>query len=49
LRLITDGLTDQQIADRLFISRRTASKHVESILAKLNVDSRRAAAAFVKT
>jgi non-specific serine/threonine protein kinase len=47
LRLITDGLTDQQIADRLFISRRTASKHVESILAKLNVDSRRAAASLL--
>ncbi len=45
LRLITDGLTDREIADRLFIARRTASKHVEAILAKLGVSSRREAAA----
>jgi non-specific serine/threonine protein kinase len=44
LRLVAEGLTDREIADRLFISRRTASKHVEAILAKLRVDSRRAAA-----
>ena len=44
LRLIAERLTDKEIADRLFISRRTASKHVEAILAKLGVDSRRAAA-----
>lgn len=44
LRLVTDGLTDREIADRLFIARRTASKHVEAILAKLDVSSRRAAA-----
>ena len=44
LRLITDGLTDREIADRLFIARRTASKHVEAILAKLRVSSRREAA-----
>ena len=29
------GLTDQQIADELFISRRTVTKHVEHILGKL--------------
>jgi DNA-binding NarL/FixJ family response regulator len=44
LRLVAEGLTDKEIADRLFISRRTVSKHVESILAKLGVESRRAAA-----
>jgi non-specific serine/threonine protein kinase len=49
LRLVAMGLTDQEIADQLFISRRTASKHVESILAKLNVGSRRAAALVVIT
>jgi predicted ATPase/DNA-binding CsgD family transcriptional regulator/DNA-binding XRE family transcriptional regulator len=44
LRLLVDGCTDREIADQLFISRRTASKHVEAILAKLGVPSRRAAA-----
>lgn len=32
LRLIADGLTDQAIADALFISRRTVSGHVIHIL-----------------
>jgi non-specific serine/threonine protein kinase len=45
LRLVAEGLTDREIADRLFISRRTVSKHVEAILAKLGVASRREAAA----
>jgi DNA-binding CsgD family transcriptional regulator/tetratricopeptide (TPR) repeat protein len=45
LCLLVDGLTDREIAERLFISRRTASKHVEAILAKLGAPSRRAAAA----
>jgi DNA-binding CsgD family transcriptional regulator len=39
------GRTDREIADALFISRRTASKHVEGILAKLGVGSRGAAVA----
>jgi ATP/maltotriose-dependent transcriptional regulator MalT len=45
LRLVIEGLTDREIADSLFIARRTASKHVESILGKLGVSSRGAAAA----
>jgi non-specific serine/threonine protein kinase len=42
---LIDGRTDREIAAHLFISRRTASKHVEAILAKLGVRSRGAAAA----
>jgi DNA-binding CsgD family transcriptional regulator len=45
LRLLAEGRTDREIADALFISRRTASNHVAAILAKLGVPSRRAAAA----
>jgi non-specific serine/threonine protein kinase len=44
LRLVVEGLTDREIAGALFIARRTASKHVESILDKLGVTSRGAAA-----
>jgi excisionase family DNA binding protein len=46
LRLLTTGRSDKEIADVLFITRRTASKHVSAILAKLEVDSRTAAVAF---
>jgi non-specific serine/threonine protein kinase len=45
MRLLAAGRSDHQIADALFITRRTASKHVSSILAKLGVQSRTAAAA----
>ena len=45
LRHLSAGRTDREIAEILFISRRTASKHVEAILAKLGVRSRGAAAA----
>ncbi|HKN57000.1 MAG TPA: LuxR C-terminal-related transcriptional regulator, partial [Amycolatopsis sp.] len=38
--LITDGLSNQEIADRLVISRRTAEGHVNRILRKLGFDSR---------
>ncbi|MGC4105986.1 MAG: LuxR C-terminal-related transcriptional regulator [Thermomicrobiales bacterium] len=46
LVLVADGLTDRQIAERLFISRPTASKHVKAIMTKLGVHSRSAAAAI---
>jgi DNA-binding NarL/FixJ family response regulator len=46
LSLVVAGRTDQQIADALFVSRRTATTHVANILNKLGVDSRTTAAAF---
>ena len=41
LRLVADGRTDRDIADALFIGRRTVSWHVSAILAKLGVATRR--------
>jgi DNA-binding NarL/FixJ family response regulator len=50
LELLTEGLEQEQIARRLFISPRTVAKHVEHILAKLGVRSRaQAVAAAMRT
>jgi DNA-binding CsgD family transcriptional regulator len=46
LRLVADGRSNGQIAEELFISRKTASVHVSNILAKLGVTSRGEAAAL---
>ncbi len=46
LRLLAQGLTDREIAEALFVSRRTASDHVGHILCKLDARSRSDAAAF---
>jgi DNA-binding NarL/FixJ family response regulator len=43
--LIVAGRSDRAIADALFISHRTASKHVSAILAKLDAISRAEVAA----
>ncbi len=43
LRLLTQGKTNQEIGDELFISHRTAGTHVANILGKLGVHSRAAA------
>jgi predicted ATPase/DNA-binding CsgD family transcriptional regulator len=45
-RLLVGGKTDREIGETLFISPRTTSKHVGSILAKLAVTSRGEAAVF---
>ncbi|MCX4746632.1 AAA family ATPase [Kitasatospora sp. NBC_01287] len=46
LRLLTEGRTNRQIAEQLFISPKTASVHVSNILAKLEVSGRGEAAAL---
>ncbi|MGH2615503.1 MAG: response regulator transcription factor, partial [Thermomicrobiales bacterium] len=45
LRLLVEGRSDKEIAAALFVSPRTATTHVTSILGKLGVTSRTAAAA----
>ena len=46
LLLVANGLSNGQIAEQLFISRKTASVHVSNILAKLGVSTRVEAAAL---
>lgn len=46
LALVCQRLTDPEIAERLFISRKTAGHHVGNILGKLGAASRREAAAI---
>jgi DNA-binding CsgD family transcriptional regulator/tetratricopeptide (TPR) repeat protein len=44
LKLVREGLTDAEIAQRLVLSVKTVNHHVAAILAKLGVDNRREAA-----
>jgi DNA-binding CsgD family transcriptional regulator/tetratricopeptide (TPR) repeat protein len=48
IRLVAAGRSNQQIADALFITRKTASVHVSNILRKLGVSSRVDAAAVAQ-
>ncbi len=43
LRLLEDGLTNAELADRLFLSVKTVDHHVSAILGKLDVTKRREA------
>jgi DNA-binding NarL/FixJ family response regulator len=46
LRLMTEGLTNAQIAEQLFLSPKTVSSHLVSIFGKLGVTSRARATRF---
>jgi len=46
LRLVADGLTNVEIAERLYLSDKTVKSHVSNILAKLRLTDRTQAAIF---
>jgi len=46
VRLIAAGLTNQAIAERLFLSEKTVARHVSNIFTKLGISSRSAATAY---
>jgi DNA-binding NarL/FixJ family response regulator len=46
LQLLADGLSNADVAQRLFISQETVKSHVRHILAKLEADTRTQAVAI---
>jgi len=48
LALLAEGLTNAQLADRLFLSEKTVDHHVSSVLRKLGEPNRAAAAAAAR-
>jgi NarL family two-component system response regulator LiaR len=46
LLLISEGKSNQEIADELFITLKTVKTHVSNILSKLDVDDRTQAAIY---
>jgi two-component system, NarL family, response regulator DevR len=47
LELIGEGLTNRQIGERMFLAEKTVKNYVSSLLAKLGMERRTQAAAFV--
>jgi DNA-binding NarL/FixJ family response regulator len=48
LQELADGITNQEIASRLFISENTVKNHIHNILEKLNLNNRREAIDFAR-
>ncbi|KLO33484.1 hypoxia response regulator transcription factor DosR/DevR [Mycobacterium haemophilum] len=46
LRLLSDGMTNKQIADRMFLAEKTVKNYVSRLLAKLGMERRTQAAVF---
>ena len=46
LELVAEGLTNRQIAERMFLAEKTVKNYVSSMLAKLGLESRTQAAVF---
>jgi DNA-binding NarL/FixJ family response regulator len=46
LRLVAAGLTNNDIAERLFLSAKTVSRHLSNIFVKIGVSSRSSATAY---
>jgi DNA-binding CsgD family transcriptional regulator len=48
LKLVSQGKTNQEIADNLFISVHTVKKHISNIFKKLNIKSRNETRKFIE-
>lgn len=49
LRLVAEGLTNNEIAGQLFLSPKTVSRHLSNIFTKIDVSSRASATAYAAT